>query len=181
MGTFSSLFSTITIYRGSNLSLPDWTDYYWPEIKSLAAKNFQIGTYTSELARLRTGPFYNYFVNFVESAITQAPFSAEGLNYSPKFLVLSAHDTTIGDLTNSIGVYPDAVPEFASTVIWEIKNKLNNSDDLYLNVFFKNSTGLSPLTIKGCHFDCSLEEFTTIMQPIIITPDEKQLECNEEL
>ncbi|KAF7283653.1 testicular acid phosphatase homolog [Rhynchophorus ferrugineus] len=181
LDTFSGLFSTITIYKGFNLSLPEWTDYYWPEIKSLAAKHFQVSTYTTELARLRTGPFYSYFINFTESVIAQGPFIAEGLDYSPKFLVVSAHDTTVADLTNSIGVFPDAVPEFASTIIWEIKNRLNNSNDLYLNVFFKNSTGLSPLTIPGCDFDCSFEDFLTIMQPIAITPEQKQLECYEQL
>ncbi|XP_030747405.1 lysosomal acid phosphatase-like [Sitophilus oryzae] len=179
IGTMSGLFSAITIYRGQNLSLPSWTDYYWEDIKTLAAKKFQVPTYTTDLARLRTGPFYNYFSKFLNATRDQTPFTTQGLSYTPKFLMLSAHDTTLGDFTNSMGVYPDAVPEFTSTLIWEIRSRNQDETDLYLNVYYKNSTDFSPLTVKECAFDCGLDDFTAIMSPVAVTVDEWEAECKD--
>ncbi|CAG9769945.1 unnamed protein product [Ceutorhynchus assimilis] len=169
LNTFSLLFTTINIYKGYNLTLPDWIEYYWPEIEMYAAKHFQLHTYTDELARLRAGPFLDYLLSYFED------FNG-GNSVKSKFLMLSAHDSTIGDRTNAMGVYPGAVPEFASTVIWELKN---NGQIDYVNMYFKNSTDFSKLVLPGCSFDCSLSEYASLLEPLRATVDQWTIECNE--
>ncbi|KAL1501596.1 hypothetical protein ABEB36_006893 [Hypothenemus hampei] len=185
--SFSGLFSTITIYRGFNWTLPEWTDTYWPLIKFWATRKFQWPTYTPDLARLRSGPFFDYLLSYFKSVkgnVSLPPRHVKGPRHqdlllpnsnAPKFLMLSAHDTTLSDRTNALGVYPDAVPEFSSTVIWEVRN---GTQGFYVNMFFKNSTGFSNLTLPGCEFNCLIDDYVKLVEPICIGVDQWKEECN---
>ncbi|XP_060534272.1 prostatic acid phosphatase-like isoform X2 [Cylas formicarius] len=175
IGTTSSLFSTITIYRGENLSLPAWTDQYWSEIKSLAALDFKMGTYTPELTRLRVGPFFDYLLDHLYSVKAQA-LTGVGDDDHPKFLMLSAHDSTVAPVADAMSVYNDAVPEFASTLLWEVRSR---NEEFYLNVYFKNSTHFEELTTRDCQIDCPLDDFATAMANATVDEDTWKQECDD--
>lgn len=191
VSTFSGLFSTITIYRGLNLTLPEWTESYWPLIKSWAARKFQWSTYTEQMARLRTGPFFDYLFEYFNSIKSQtllehthlkgprflsANLTSVPKNPAPKFLMLSAHDSTLADRTNAMGVYPGAVPEFGSTFIWELKE---GSSGYYINMYHKNSTDFNEVSLPECDFNCLLEDYQSLLEPITLNGEDWATECNE--
>ncbi|XP_066251828.1 prostatic acid phosphatase-like isoform X1 [Euwallacea similis] len=188
IGTLAALFTTIDIYKGMNFTLPSWTEEYWPLIKNWAARKFQWPTYTQQLARLKTGPFFDYLFSYFDSVKENTLLPARNVrgprhqliaipsSPAPRFLMLSAHDTTISDRTNAMGVYPNAVPEFASTVIWELKQGQSGH---YVNMYFKNSTGVSQLTMPGCSFNCLLDEYRALLDSIVVNMDLWTQECND--
>ncbi|XP_060533766.1 prostatic acid phosphatase-like [Cylas formicarius] len=157
----SKIFSTVTIYRGFNLTLPGWTEDYWPQIQELAAIKFKLHTYTPEMARLRTGLFFRYLVDYFRRV--------EG-GEGTKFLMLSAHDDTIADVTNAMGTYMDAVPEFASSVLWEVRA---GDDRVYVSVYFKNSTAFVQLKVYDCDLNCGLDDFEDVMASILVDDDQQ--------
>lgn len=187
VSTFSGLFSTITIYRDYNLTLPAWTEDYWPVIKYWAAKKFQWYTSTTELARMRVGPFFDYILDYLDAIESNSSTFTEHVKgprhqllqltdkVAQKFLMLSAHDTTVADVTNAMRVYMDAVPEFSSTVIWELKNGTNGS---YVNMYFKNSTHFTELILPDCEFNCPYDDYVTLLAPITLSAEEWAEECN---
>ncbi|XP_066144524.1 prostatic acid phosphatase-like isoform X2 [Euwallacea fornicatus] len=186
--SFTVFFTNIDIYERMNFTLPSWSEQYWPLIKDWAARKFEWSTYTQELARLKTGPFFDYLFSYFTSVKENTLLPARNVrgprhqltaipsNPAPRFLMLSAHDNTISDRANAMGVYPNAVPEFASTLIWELKQGRNG---YYVNMYFKNSTGLSELTMPGCSFDCLLDEYQALLDPIVMNMDQRTKECND--
>ncbi|ERL95253.1 lysosomal acid phosphatase isoform X2 [Dendroctonus ponderosae] len=185
--SLDEMYSTIRIYKEFDLALPEWTDIYWEQIASLAALNFQLYTYTTELARLRVGPFFDYLINHLQAVSSRAVEPDQHVkgprqrlveltdSSAVKFLVFSAHDTTVADRLNAMGVYNDAVPEFSSTVIWELREGGNGN---YVNVFFKNTTNFERLTLPGCELNCPLEDFIRTLEPITTSLQEWTQECN---
>ncbi|XP_066144523.1 prostatic acid phosphatase-like isoform X1 [Euwallacea fornicatus] len=184
--TFAELHSTIYIYREFNLTLKDWTDTYWEQISRMAALDFQLDTYTQDLARLKVGPFFDFLINHLKSLKTGALVPQRHIR-GPKyqhlelkaagnqpFLMLSAHDSTVSDRLNAMGVYDDAAPEFAATLIWELKNGSNGS---YVNMYFKNSTHFSKLTLPGCTFDCGFDDYVKLLEPISVSLSQWTKEC----
>uniref|UniRef100_A0AAR5Q8L7 acid phosphatase n=1 Tax=Dendroctonus ponderosae TaxID=77166 RepID=A0AAR5Q8L7_DENPD len=187
VSSFSGLFSTITIYRHYNLTLPAWTEEYWPVIKYWAAKKGQWHTNTTELSRLRVGPFFDYILGHLDSIERNSSTATEHLKgprqqllqltdkVTQKFLMLSAHDTTVADVTNAMRVYVDAVPEFCSTVIWELKTGRTGS---YVNMYFKNSTHFTELILPDCKFNCPYDDYVRLLEPITLSAEEWAEKCN---
>lgn len=184
---FDELYATIGIYKEFDLALPEWTETYHEKIASLAALDFQLDTYTTELARLRVGPFFDYIINHFQSVSSKAVEPDQHVkgprqqlaeltgSSTEKFLVLSAHDTTVADRLNAMGVYDDAAPEFSSTIIWELREGGNGN---YVNLFFKNSTNFERLTLPGCEFNCPFDDFVRTLDPITTSLQEWTQECN---
>lgn len=186
IGTFAELHSSIVIYRGFNWSLPEWTDTYFEEITRLAALDFQLYTYTAELARLKVGPFFDYLISHLKSVTTNELLAAKNIRgpryqttalqsaAAEKFLMLSAHDSTVADRLNAMGLYNDAAPEFSSTVIWEVRE---GESGHYVNLYFKNSTHFEELILPGCSFNCAFDDFVTILEPITVPLSTWTEEC----
>lgn len=83
------------------ISLPDWTKKVYPggDMKWLAARSFATNTYTPKLARLKVG--------FLIKEMFQR-FSNKSLSLSnPKqsVWIYSAHDTTVANLLNALGLF----------------------------------------------------------------------------
>ncbi|XP_066251829.1 prostatic acid phosphatase-like isoform X2 [Euwallacea similis] len=184
--TFAEIHSTIAIYREFNLTLEDWTDTYWEQIFRVAALDFQLDTYTQDLARLKVGPFFDFLISHLKSLKSGALVPQRhirGPKYqhikledagAEKFLMLSAHDSTVSDRLNAMGVYDNAAPEFASTLIWELKNGSNGT---YVNMYFKNSTQFIELTLPGCTFDCGFDDYVKLLEPITVSLSQWAEEC----
>ncbi|XP_060533546.1 prostatic acid phosphatase-like [Cylas formicarius] len=170
----AGILSALTIYRDEGLPLPTWAGKYWHQIVAMSAVTFQLPTFTPELARLETGPFFDYLFDHLYSLKSQA-LNGERDDDHPKFLMLSAHDLTVASVTNSMGVYNDAAPDFASTVIWELRS-LNQ--EFFINVLFKNRTAVAEeLKVPGCDFNCNLDDFRKIMDGGTVDVDTWNAEC----
>lgn len=173
------VYNTLTIEQSYNFTLPSWTNKVFPEkMEYLASLSFAVEAYTPQLARLKTGPLFNliteHFKNMTSYSYEHHNHSTEN-KWNRKFLMLSAHDTTIANVLNSMGLFDMHCPPFAATIIFEQRKRTNNST--YLNLFYKNSSNPIQLCLKGCELDCDLKTFVEIMKPIIVNPETWRNEC----
>ncbi|KAK9886481.1 hypothetical protein WA026_016764 [Henosepilachna vigintioctopunctata] len=173
------IYNTFTIERSFNYTLPPWALKVFPDkMKYLASLSFALYTYTPELIRLKTGPFFNliteHFINISSYSTGHHKHSKDNV-WDRKLLIFSAHDTTIASILNSMGLFDLHCPPFASTILFELRKRQDNTT--YLNLFYKNSSNPIQLCLKGCDLDCNLDKFIEILKPIIISPREWEEEC----
>lgn len=160
------LYNTLNIERNFNFTLPDWTVGVFPnKMRSLAALSFATMTYTERLARLKVGLFFNEILG---------KFSNVTSGKTQNFFVYSAHDTNIASLLNAMGAFEYHSPPFASTILFEL-HRIN--DKFHLNLFYKNTSEPQKILLKGCEFDCDLDEFREILKPLVINLKEWEREC----
>lgn len=159
------VYNTLFIEDLYNFTLPNWTKPIYPDkLKPWAGLSFAIGTYTKELARLKTGPFFHQLRELFSNA------SAQGA----KFHVFSAHDLTIASLLNALGIFEYHAPPYTSTIIFELRSSKNGP---YVNVFYKNSSVPQNMILKDCNFDCPLSDFVGILEPISVSLPQWHDEC----
>ncbi|CAH1107431.1 unnamed protein product [Psylliodes chrysocephalus] len=168
LGYFETLYTVFYIYNMHNSSyLPEWADQIdMSELNYLAGLHFSIGTFTTEMQRLKIGPFFNNLHNYFDGIIN-------GTN--PKFLMISAHDETIASVLNSYGVYDYHLPEFAETIIWELYKSAN--DDVYLRIYNKKCKDFKELDVKQCQHQCSYDKYLEMMQSISVDSNQWKTEC----
>ncbi|KAJ8951126.1 hypothetical protein NQ318_021570 [Aromia moschata] len=77
-------------------------------------------------------------------------------------LVFSAHDVTISNVLNAMGLFEYHSPPYASTILFELKRRSNEPRQLHL---------------KSCDVDCDLTDFFAILKPITVSLDEWENEC----
>lgn len=160
---FAQLQSILYVYTHYNSSyLPSWASSLdQDKLNYLTGLNYARYTFTEDLKRLGDGPFfYNLFTKFDKVL--------DAAQEAPKFLMLSAHESTLSSVLNGMGVFDNRAPEFASCVIWEIRRSPSGQN--YVNLFYKkNSTdAVDQLKIDGCDFDCKYETFKSVLSPITI-------------
>ncbi|XP_044260895.1 prostatic acid phosphatase-like [Tribolium madens] len=160
------LYNTLYIESLNKFVLPDWTSGVYPEKMAPWARfSFATQCYTEELARLKTGPLFNEIVEHFRNATKNDGFR--------KFLVFSGHDVTIANVLNTMGAFEYHCPPYASTIMFELRR----NSSFYLNIFYKNSTQVQKIALKGCDFDCDFDDFIRILKPVLITRKQWDLEC----
>ncbi|CAG9834279.1 unnamed protein product [Diabrotica balteata] len=168
LGDVTFLHDTLFIENYINLTIPEWTKKVFPhKTLPLLTKVYVLDTSTTELARLKSGPLVDYITTFFEDVL-QNPKDSQ------KFLMLSVHDSTISHLLNTLKVYDNTWPEYASTVMFELRR---GEGEPFLNINFKNSTMMRNIVLNGCSKDCNFAEYQKIIQPIRITSEEAEKEC----
>lgn len=168
------IYSVLYIYREHDESyIPSWAeDIDQEKVAYLAGLVLAKPVFTEELKRLSAGPFFNYLLNYFDSVVNNETDVA-------KFLMLSGHDSTISVVLGAMDVYDYHPPEFASTVIWELRQ--NAKEEYYVNVLYKkNSTDiLEELTPNSCKFDCSYEDFKANLGAVRADRATWREECNK--
>lgn len=164
------VYNTLYIESVNNFTLPDWTKSVFPEkLKPWAAFSFAVDCYTPPLARLKTGPLFHeiqqHFLNFTS-----------GNSATPKFLLYSAHDMTVASVLQTIGAFEYHSPPYSSSVLFELRRRSN--DSYYLNAFYKNTSVPQKIHVAGCDFDCDYEKFVQLLQPIALSVQQWEVECN---
>ncbi|XP_073992422.1 prostatic acid phosphatase-like isoform X1 [Rhodnius prolixus] len=162
-------YSTLYIESLANLTLPDWTKKVFPDqLKEVAGLSFVTPTFTSELKRLKGGPLVKDMLEHMTEKI-------EG-KLERNISVYSAHDTTVSNLLNTLGVFNKLPPPFAATVLVELRRNLKNNEH-YVTVLYKNTTG-DPhvLTIPGCTEACPLHKLKALLFDVI--PIDWDTECH---
>lgn len=66
------------------------------------------------------------------------------------------------------------IPEFASTIYFELRKGTNQ---LYLNIYFKNKNDMYPVVVPGCQFDCYIDDFERILADYIIDGNVFESDC----
>lgn len=159
------LYNNLFIESLYNLTLPDWTKPVFPEkMRPWAQLSFAISTYTPDLARLKVGPFFYDLQQFFSNR------SADNF----KFRMFSGHDVTISNLLNSIGAFEYHSPPYTSTIMFE----LVSIDNLpFVNVYYKNTSEPQKIVVKGCDFDCPLDKFISVLEPLTLSLPEWEKAC----
>ncbi|CAK6971043.1 lysosomal acid phosphatase [Scomber scombrus] len=168
-----SVYDTLFCESRHNMSAPDWvTPEVMEKLRILKDFGFQVifGAYKQqEKSRLQGGILLG---EIVKNLSTMAdPESKKQL----KFMMLSAHDTTVAALQASLNVFNGRQPPYASCQIIELYKDDNGSASV--SMFYRNESKADAyqLQLPGCALDCPLEDFVKITKLSI--SDDRNKEC----
>lgn len=163
------LYNTLLIENIYNYTIPDWAQKVFPKkLEPWAFMSFAIQTYTTEMTRLKVGPFFDYIITYFKNRMSSNSTSI-------KALIFSGHDTTIANVLNAMGSFEYHSPPYASTILFELRK--TSAGHSYINIFYKNTTEAREISLKTCDFNCDLDDFISILKPITINYDDWTDEC----
>ena len=112
--------------------------------------------------------------NFLAEILDHWTGVEEGREDSKLLHMYSAHDTNVANLLNSLGVYNDIAPPYASGVFLEL---LQRKDGLVVRLAYRNDTTVPPhlLTLPGCDQLCPLHKFRSLTSHLV--PEDWEQEC----
>ncbi|XP_031833159.1 testicular acid phosphatase homolog isoform X1 [Nomia melanderi] len=169
----NSLYGTLTAEKQMNLTLPEWTDDYYPDkMEPLTLYDFELNVYNDLLRRLKGGPFLKKIVTdmLAKKDNTIVPEHR-------KMFMYIGHDSTVVTLLDVMHVWNNQMPHYNIMTMIELHE---DKDGWNVQVFLRNTTNHEPysLTIPGCVTVCPLDKFIQIMKPMI--PDDWKEECKVE-
>lgn len=100
----------------------------------------------------------------------------DGSSSSAKYQLYSAHDTNIAAILNTLGAFHPHYPAFASSLYFELRNKSGNA---VINVYHRNDGVFEAVTVRGCEFDCKLDDFDTNLSTWLVDTDAWETECSK--
>ncbi|KAI4454705.1 acid phosphatase-related [Holotrichia oblita] len=166
------IYNTLFIESINNFTLPNWTKTVFPDqLRPAASLSFAIACYTRDLARLKTGPFFNELIQNINN-VTDGLQKKE---HYRKMWLYSGHDTTIANVLQSLNLFEYHNPPYSSTILFELRSK--SPEGLFVNIYYKNSTQPQAMTLNGCNFDCPIDKFINLLSPIALTHEEWKKEC----
>lgn len=129
---------------------------------------FKTLTYTRKLARLKTGPLLKDILKRFSDKNKQK------LKPNRSLWMFSAHDTTVGNLLNTLNLFHIHSPPYAATILMEMR--IDNKIPL-ISVFYKTTTDEpKPLDIPNCGIQCPLAKMYELYGDVI--PDNWDSECD---
>ncbi|XP_018567414.1 testicular acid phosphatase homolog [Anoplophora glabripennis] len=168
------LHQVLDIYANYDKSyLPSWaSNLDQAKLDYLAGLSFISWTFTDELKRLGDGPFFDNLFSGFDKVLDET-------QQAPNFLMLSGHEGTIGSVLNGMGLFDYKVPDFASTLIWEVKK--SSEGEHYVNMFYKRhgTEVVDQLKLFECDYNCKYETFKSILNPITVDLATWDKECAE--
>ncbi|KAJ8951168.1 hypothetical protein NQ318_021612, partial [Aromia moschata] len=174
MRDIAILQAVLEMYSSYNASfLPSWCESLNNEtLLYLAGVSQERFTLNLELKRLRTGPFWANFFAYFDNVIN-------GIDDTPKFVMLSAHDNTVVSLLNSMGAYDFVTPVFGATLIWELKQA---DGKVWMEIFYKRNQAVpEKLRVRGCDVDCDYMLLKTVMAPVTVETSLWKEECGNDI
>ena len=130
------LFDTLEIEKKYNLTLPDWVDPVWNEMREVSAFSFKMVALSEELKRLKAGPLLKLMRDHMKNKVSNSTSSL-------KMYMYSGHDTNVAAFLQGLRVYNDAPPPYAACVLVELYRTDKSSD---------NSTNLDDYYVKVSYF-----------------------------
>lgn len=165
-----NVFSCLHIEEMNNYTLPEWTKKVYPNpMFEVSGLSFAVKTYTTLLARLKTGPLLKEILYHYKNK-TQGI-----LKPNRNLFIYSAHDTTVANMLNTLGVFRTLGyhnPPYTATILFELR-ELNGKH--FVQVFYKNSTEPQLLDIPNCGTHCPLETMFEVYKDVI--PGNWEEEC----
>ncbi|XP_055301170.1 prostatic acid phosphatase-like [Sitodiplosis mosellana] len=174
IGDAYSVWDTLKVHRSENLRLPSWVgDMLEPgsDMDNFFVDGFKMLSNTTEMKKLKSGflikEMLERFIQKTQSKLKPDRFTIQ---------IYSAHDITISNFLNSLGLFDSHVPPYASCLLFEL---YKSRDNFYVKLFYKNTTAdnLPPLNIPGCGTKCPINMFYQLFDHIIPKQDFES-ECN---
>ncbi|XP_076655370.1 prostatic acid phosphatase [Halictus rubicundus] len=169
----NSLYGTLTAEKQMNLTLPEWTEDYYPDkLEPLTLYDFELNGYNDVLKRLKGGPFIK---KIVTDMLAKRDETIEPVDR--KMFMYVGHDSTVVTLLDVLHVWNSQMPHYNIMTMIELHEDTNGWN---VQVFLRNTTDHEPypLTIPGCTTVCPLDKFIEIVKPMI--PDDWKEECKVE-
>lgn len=156
-----NIYSCLHIEELYNLQLPEWTREVYPEkLFPISGLSFAVKTYTPLLARLKSGPLLKEILTHFKHKTAN--------KLSQNYWVYSAHDTTVANILNTLGVFKSMGyhnPPYTATVMFELRKF---ADDYRVQVFYRNTTAEpKPLDLPGCGTSCPLDKMFEIYKDVL--------------
>ena len=156
-----NIYSCLHIEEINGFALPEWTNEVYPEkLFPISGLSFAVKTYTPLLARLKSGPLLKEILSHFKNKTKN--------KHDQKYWVYSAHDTTVANMLNTLGVFKTLGyhnPPYTSTVMFELRKY---GDDLRVQVFYKNTTAdPQPIDLPGCGTSCPLDKMFEVYKEVL--------------
>ncbi|XP_053570269.1 prostatic acid phosphatase isoform X2 [Bombina bombina] len=154
-----------------NLTQPEWaTNETMNKLRYLSEMSLSLlyGVHKQdEKSRLQGGVVLNSILKNITDFITM-PSSHR------KFIMYSAHDTTVAALQMALNVSNEKLPPYASCHFFELYQ--NDNSEYIIEMYYRNDSSVAPhkLTLPGCTFNCPLQKFVELTSPIITNDWEKE-------
>ncbi|KAG4071333.1 hypothetical protein HA402_004037 [Bradysia odoriphaga] len=174
------LYNTLCIEQEQNKPLPAWAERALkPDspMNYIANLYFQSYAATPELARLKQG----FLIKEIMDRFSQKIHST--LEPDRKLWLYSAHDLTIVNVLNSLGLFglfefdlnQPHFPPYGASLHFELFR--TSRGEHYFKIFYRNAEEEypDPISIPGCGERCSLKQFYDLYSQII--PGDFEMEC----
>lgn len=173
-----SISDTWTVFAAHSVPLPDGaTPDVVSHAQNLSDWLLTFGNEGLEVHRLRAGLILNTVLEHMGIAALKEkgqlpPLSKE---MAKKFLLLSAHDTTLAATLAALRVFDGIYPPYNSTIIWELHQSSNGT--LFVRVEYNGK----PLVIPGCpSADCSALDYIASTDSVTVPNElDRSIECLE--
>lgn len=133
---------------------------------------FDYKTYadTPQLARLKSGFLLKEILEHFSQKIDST------LQPNRSFWMYSAHDVTILNMLNSLGLFELHISPYASSLHLELFK--TDESEHYIQLFYRKAEGEypAPMNIPGCGEKCPLKQFYELYRDII--PGDFESECS---
>ncbi|XP_072374836.1 prostatic acid phosphatase-like [Scyliorhinus torazame] len=166
-----SIYDTLYCEQVHNFSLPSWVTpdemEHMRQLKEFVIKS-DYGLYKpKEKSRLQGGVLLKQILQNIAQVVNQT-------NSTHKFIMYSAHDTTIVALQMALDVYSIA-PTYAACYMVELYQEKNGS--FTVEMYYRNGTNFEAhlLTLPSCTESCPLQKFIQITAGVI--PENWRDEC----
>lgn len=166
------LYQIFDIYKNYNSSyIPVWAEEInWNEFSEIAGLAWARETYTSELKRLRTGPFFENLFSHLDQVIAGKE--------APKFLMMASSIKALSAILNTMGVFDNQPVEFAATIIWELSKNSKGEDILTMYYRKSENQEVKYLKLKGCaSYACEYETVKQLLKNYVVDHDTWIEEC----
>ena len=102
-------------------TLPLWTNSVFPggDFEKLRNLAFVVNSLTHQMKRLQAGPILNAISEDWKAVVN-------GVSGKMKMKMYAGHDTTLSFILNSLNIYDDIPPPYASAIIFELHQDTNN-------------------------------------------------------
>lgn len=165
-----NIYSCLHIEQIYNFTLPEWTKKVYPgKMFEVSGLSFAVKTYTKLLARLKIGPLLKEILGHYKNK------TENRLDPNRNLWIYSAHDTTVANILNGLGVFKAMGyhnPPYVSSVLFEL---IQSKDKYYVQAYYKNSTEPMLLDLPNCGTLCPLDQMFEVYKDIL--PVDWEQEC----
>lgn len=170
------IHTNLEIQEIYGLKLPEWVHKVYPNrTLPLMKKSLTIFSHTDFMKRIRGG-------SFIKEVIDKMISKRDGtLQPNRQMFLYGAHDITIVHVLRTLGFTDLMKPNYGDNLIFELHENSNFTNDMEIKLKYYNSTDLSIqpypilLNIHGCGVPCLLNNFTTLLTPML--PTDFDQEC----
>ncbi|KAM4715115.1 testicular acid phosphatase homolog [Anableps anableps] len=167
------VYDTLTCQRIHNLTLPRWATHdVLDTLRRIASFEVTYSILThkrKEKARLSGGVLLNAILRNFSDAMEHGS--------TLKFIMYSAHDSTLITLQAALDIYNGLLPPYAACQLFEFYQEHDGSYSVELHYRNESLSNPYPNHVPGCNgFNpCPLSTFTELVQDVM--PEEWEVEC----